>query len=86
MAEIVGTRAIALRLSEFRCPVEDCDGKLLRTSGELHSEPFTDYLGHHVPHPEVPKFHLGCDGNPMHVFDKMDLIQLSPRVLKTVAL
>jgi hypothetical protein len=84
MDEIVGEREVAERLKDMRCPVEDCGGTLLRFSDYFSGQPYTDRFGHHVPHAEIPKFGIGCDGPVMHVFLKLDLIKLKPNLVKTV--
>jgi hypothetical protein len=64
------SKRVAACLKRMACPV--CDASLSVQSPRFGG------------HPKVPDWHIGCGGNPMHVFDKADLLDLRVRVVEEV--
>lgn len=76
--EVVTKHEMAVRLNQtpMRCPVRTCKGKLLRESSASFPGRITDR--------RVPKWHIGCDGAPMHVWSKEHLYMLERHPPKVV--
>lgn len=64
--------ARALADSPMRCPVIDCNGRLT-----VQAERFGGSK-------DVPLFHVGCNAEPMPVWDKSDLVYLRGQPVKIV--